>query len=149
MTRFENIVRVMNTDLDGDKNIVYALTNIKGISYNLSKAIIYSSKVDQEKKLKDLDEKETKELEKIIQNPEASNIPTWLLNRNRDNATGKDMHITGTDITMTTREDINRLRKIRSYRGIRHELGLPTRGQRTRSSFRKGKKVGVVKKKKE
>jgi len=138
----------MNTDLNGDKNIVYALTNIKGISYNLSKAIIHCTKTDETKKLKDLTEKDINELEKIIENPKESNIPSWLLNRNKDYTTGKDIHITGTDITMTLREDINRLRKIRAYRGIRHEMGLPTRGQRTKSSFRTGAKVGVSKKKK-
>lgn len=148
MARFENIVRVMNTDLNGDKNIAYALTSIKGINYNLSKAILYSAKIDDRKKLKDLNEKDISEIEKIIENPTESKIPSWLLNRNKDYKTGDNLHITGTDITMTVREDINRLRKIRAYRGIRHEKGLPTRGQRTRSSFRKGEKVGVVKKKK-
>lgn len=138
----------MNTDLNGDKSITYALTAIKGISYNLSKAILYSAKIDDSKKLGDLDETELTTIEKIVANPAESNLPSWLLNRNKDYKTGKDMHITGTDITMTLREDINRLRKIRAYRGIRHEKGLPTRGQRTRSSFRKGAKVGVVKKKK-
>ncbi len=148
MARFENIVRVMNTDLNGDKNIVYALTNIKGISYNLSKAIIHCAKTDETKKLKDLTEKDLADIEKIVENPQESNIPSWLLNRNKDYTTGKDIHITGTDITMTLREDVNRLRKIRAYRGIRHEMGLPTRGQRTKSSFRTGAKVGVSKKKK-
>ena len=138
----------MNTDLDGDKNIVYALTNIKGISYSLSKAILHIAKADETKKLKDLTEKDIAELEKIIENPKESNIPSWLLNRNKDYKTGKNTHITGTDITMTVREDVNRLRKIRAYRGIRHEMGLPTRGQRTKSSFRTGAKVGVSKKKK-
>ena len=148
MARFENIVRVMNTDLNGEKNIVYALTSIKGISYNLSKAIILCAKTDETKKLKDLTEKDITEIEKIVYNPKESKIPLWLLNRNKDYTTGKDTHITGTDITMTLREDVNRLRKIRAYRGIRHEMGLPTRGQRTKSSFRTGTKVGVTKKKK-
>ncbi|MFH1431789.1 MAG: 30S ribosomal protein S13 [archaeon] len=148
MAIFENIVRVMNTDLNGDKSIAYALTSIKGVNYNLAKAIIYRAKIDGTKKLKDLSEKDISEIEKIIEDPIESKIPSWLLNRNKDYKTGENLHITGTDITITVREDINRLRKIRSYRGIRHEKGLPTRGQRTRSSFRKGAKVGVVKKKK-
>jgi small subunit ribosomal protein S13 len=48
---------------------------------------------------------------------------------------------------MALREDLNRLRKTRSYRGIRHELGLPVRGQRTKSSFRTGRTIGVSRKK--
>lgn len=147
MSRLENIVRVMNTDLDGDKTIAYGLTAIKGIHYNLSKAILYIAKIDDTKKIKDLTEKEIADIEKIIKSPVESKIPTWMINRRNDYVTGSNIHLTGTDIPMAVRDDVNRLRKIRAYRGIRHELGLPTRGQRTRSSFRKGEKVGVTKKK--
>ena len=74
-------------------------------------------------------------------------MPVWLLNRRKDYSTGKDLHVTGSDLVISLRNDLNRLRKIRSYRGIRHEQGLPVRGQRTRTSFRKGASVGVTHKK--
>ena len=71
-----------------------------------------------------------------------------MLNRRKDPVTGEDMHLSESDLTMGVRQDIEFLKKIRAYRGIRHELGLPVRGQRTRSSFRKGRTVGVQRKKK-
>ena len=51
-----------------------------------------------------------------------------------------------TDIDMRLRDEINIMKKIRSYRGIRHERGLPARGQRTRANNRKGLSLGVSKK---
>ncbi|MDP6459896.1 MAG: 30S ribosomal protein S13, partial [Candidatus Hydrothermarchaeota archaeon] len=74
-------------------------------------------------------------------------LPAWLLNRRKDYASGKDIHVTGSELAISLREDLNRLKKIRSYRGIRHERGLPVRGQRTRTSFRRGASVGVTRKK--
>jgi hypothetical protein len=69
-----------------------------------------------------------------------------MLNRRKDYETGKDLHIVGTDVTVSMRSDIGRERRIRSRRGIRHELGLPVRGQRTRTTGRKGLVVGVKRK---
>ena len=85
-------------------------------------------------------------IENLINSPN-NKLPVYLLNRRFDYTTGKNMHKYGPDLVMQTREDISRLRRIRAYRGIRHELGLPTRGQRTKNSFRKHSVVGVIKKK--
>ena len=52
-----------------------------------------------------------------------------------------------TEMEMTLRDDLNRLRKIRCYRGIRHETGQKVRGQRSRSNGRSGLAMGVHKKK--
>jgi len=79
-----------------------------------------------------------------------SKLPEFLLNRRKDFETGEDAHLIGTDLDMKKEFDIRRLKKIRSYRGLRHAFKHPTRGQRTRSNFRgKGKKkaVGVKSKK--
>ena len=70
------------------------------------------------------------------------------MNRRKDCYTGKDLHLIGADIDLTKREDINRLKKIRAYRGIRHELGLPVRGQRTRANGRRGLALGVSRRRK-
>jgi small subunit ribosomal protein S13 len=70
-----------------------------------------------------------------------------MLNRRKDLLSGEDRHIMGADLLVNLREDINLLRKIRSYRGIRHERGLKVRGQRTKSTGRRGAVVGVVRKK--
>ncbi len=143
----ENIVRVAGTDLDADKSIVMALSKIKGVGYPLSKCILHVISLKEETKLKDLGDDKIKEIEKVIENPIAAGIPSWAINRQKDYVSGDDLHLTGADLQITLRDDINRLKKIRAYRGVRHERGLPTRGQRTRSSFRGGASLGVSRKK--
>lgn len=59
---------------------------------------------------------------------------------------GEDIHYIGTEVEITLKEDLNRLKKVRSYRGVRHENNLPVRGQRTRSNGRTGMTVGVQRK---
>ncbi|MBW6451797.1 MAG: 30S ribosomal protein S13 [DPANN group archaeon] len=133
---YADIVRVKGADLKGNKSIAIALTKIKGVGYNFAKAVVSVSKIDESNKLKDIDEKQIQLLENIIDDPEKYKIPSWLYNRRNDPLTGDNIHITETDIKLFLREDVNTLKKIRSYRGIRHELGLTMRGQRTKSSFR-------------
>ena len=140
------IVRVMGADLDGEKPIIQALHGIKGISYSMSKAIVNASGFDGNIKLGSLGEQDIQKIEQIIKNPENHGIPSWMLNRRKDRETGKDMHYSGSDLIVSRKFDIQRMIDLKTYKGIRHMLGLPVRGQRTRSSFRKGRVVGVVRK---
>ncbi len=142
----KQIVRLFATDIDGSMPIGRALMKIKGISFMFSNAICNALSIDKKKKLGDLSQDEIKKIEELVADPEKF-LPPWLLNNRKDLSTGKNLHFVGAKIDLHKREIINLLRKIRAYRGIRHELGLPVRGQRTRSSFRKNKTVGVVKKK--
>jgi small subunit ribosomal protein S13 len=145
---FENIVRIKKADLDGDKRLDYALTRVKGVDHSLAKSIIHVLKLDCLTKLKDLDEKTIEKIEDLLDDPVKHGIPSFKVNRQKDYDTGKDKHITSSDLTLQLRTDVNRMRKIRAYKGIRHELGLTLRGQRTKSSFRKGSTMGVSRKKK-
>ena len=70
------------------------------------------------------------------------------LNRKKDFLDGSDKHLITSNLDLAKELDIKRLKKIRSYRGLRHATGRPTRGQRTRSNFRKNRKKGVGIKKK-
>jgi small subunit ribosomal protein S13 len=101
------------------------------------------------KKLGQLSDAEMKRLEEAILNPQSVGIPSWMLNHRNEPATGKDRHITASQLDFTHKMDINELKKMKCYRGVRHIQGQPVRGQRTRSSFRKGKSVGVRRKKPE
>ena len=142
-----SIVRVIGTDVDGEKPVYRAVMKIKGIRYSMSKAICNVAQLEPRKKLIDLDQKELERLEAVIKDPLKFNIPIYFLNRRRDIQTGKDMHLTGMDLTVAKRFDIQRHVDMKTYRGWRHMLGQPVRGQRTRSSFRgTGKAVGVLKK---
>ena len=143
---FESIVRILRTTLDGSKPVKMALIGIKGMGYNLSVAICRTAGIDENKILKDLSKEDIEKIENIVENAD-KHIPAWMLNRQKDYETGETTHIFGPQMTIKLRDDISRLRKIRAYRGIRHELGLPTRGQKTKNSFRKHGVVGVAKKK--
>ena len=146
---FKHIVRIVNVDLPGDKSLHWALTNIKGIGINLADAICSLATVPKDIKAGNITEEQVKRLNDIITNPLKNGIPVWMINRRRDAETGEDKHlITGT-LTYVQDNDIKMMKKMRSYKGIRHIHGQPVRGQRTRSNFRrnKGKVVGVVKKK--
>ncbi|MEM5844374.1 MAG: 30S ribosomal protein S13 [Candidatus Aenigmatarchaeota archaeon] len=140
------IVRVLNTDLDGEKPLMYALRGIKGVSFTFSKAVCEASGINPKIKLGSLGEEDIQKIEKIIKNPLSYGIPPYLLNRRKDRETGKDLHLSGADVEIYRKFDIQRMIDLKTYKGIRHMLGLPVRGQRTRSSFRKGRVVGVVRK---
>ncbi len=146
---FKHIVRVVNVDLPGNKSIHWALTNIKGIGINFADALCSLAQVPKEAKAGNMTEEQIKQLNDIITNPLHYGFPSWMLNRRKDFETGEDQHlITGT-LAYVQDNDIKFMKKIRSYKGVRHIQGQPVRGQRTRSNFRrnKGKVVGVVKKK--
>lgn len=141
----KHLVRIMNTDLKGSRQVQYALTGIPGIGIRASKIISENAYVKPTDIIGYLSDKEIDKINESIENYELS-VPKWMINRRKDIISGEDKHLFGIDITMTFKEDINTLRKIRAYRGLRHERGLKVRGQRTKSTGRKGSIVGVKKK---
>jgi len=140
---FRPIVRFLGTDLDGSLKIPYALAAVKGIGVMLGYAIARAAGVDTEKRLGFLSEEELRRLEEVARDPLGHGIPAWLLNRRRDPSTGRDLQLYGSDLVYAIREDIEREMRIKSWRGIRHSLGLKVRGQRTRTTGRTGTAVGV------
>jgi len=146
---FKYIVRVANVDVQGNRPINIALTQIKGVGINLSNIICICANVDRAEKAGNLNEEQVKKLNQVVENLAAHGLPSWLFNRRRDYDTGNDMHLLTGNISFYKENDIKRLKKIKSLKGVRHGKGLPVRGQRTKSHFRtnKGKVVGVAKKK--
>jgi len=140
---FKLVVRLLGTDLDGSLKVPYALTAIRGVGVMLGYAIARAAGVDPEKRLGNLSDEELKRLEEVAKDPLRHGIPRWLLNRRKDPVTGKDLQIYGSDLVYTIREDILREMRIKSWRGVRHSLGLKVRGQRTRTTGRTGTAVGV------
>jgi len=141
----KHIVRIANTDLEGKKSVQYSLTGIKGINRRIARIISDRSNVDPTATIGYMEDGKIDSLKKTIEEIE-SILPTWMLNRRKDLLTGDDKHILATEILLTKREDLNTLKKTRSYRGVRHERGHKVRGQRTRSTGRKGLTVGVKRK---
>ncbi len=141
----KKIIRIAATDLDSSLSVINGLRRIKGISFMFANAICQKLGIDRKTRLGDLTEEDINKIEKFIKNPD---LPKWLLNRRKDPVTGLDTHAVGGELELKVKSDIEFLKKIRCYRGIRHEMGLPVRGQRTGGkSFRKGKTIGVSKKK--
>jgi small subunit ribosomal protein S13 len=141
----ERIVRIMSKDIEGKMKIYPGLTSIKGISWALSNAVCNFLKIDKNRKIGSLTDEEVKRISDFVKNPK---LPKYLMNRRNDFETGEDRHVTGVDLEVQKELDIKRLKKIKNYRGMRHVVGLPVRGQRTRSHFRKNKKKGSGIKKK-
>ncbi len=142
-TEFKHIVRIADTDLEGKKKVPYALAKIKGIGIRLGQIICRLAKIDMNKRLGELSEEEIQRIEETIKNlPKL--VPPWLLNRPRDPFTGENMHKVAGDWDLTVKMDIEFLKTIKCWRGLRHAWGLPVRGQRTRTCFRKGRTVGVM-----
>ncbi len=141
-----NLIRVLGKDIRGDKVLFAGLTKIRGISWSFANAICKILKLDKKKKIQEMSSDELKSLEDFVKNP---SVPAFMKNRQKDFEEGKDKHISGADLKLRKDFDIKRLRKIKSYRGVRHAVGLPVRGQKTKSNFRKNrKKSGVTGKKK-
>lgn len=144
---FRHLVRIVNTDLDGNKKIGIALTKIKGVSFQFANAVCNINDIDKSVQSGKLADSDIKKLEDSIKNPINSGLPVWMLNRRKDMEDGTDKHILMGDLDFIQDNDVKILKKIKSYRGYRHAFGLPTRGQRTKSNFRrnKGKVQGVKK----
>jgi small subunit ribosomal protein S13 len=141
----ERIVRILGRDLEGKMTVYSGLAKIKGVSWNLSNAACIILGIQKTKKIGALTDSEIEKISEFLKNPK---IPEYLLNRRKDFETGENKHLLGSDLDLKKEFDIKRLKKIRSYRGGRHALGLPSRGQRTKGNFRRNRKKGAGIKKK-
>ncbi|MEK6883688.1 MAG: 30S ribosomal protein S13 [Nanoarchaeota archaeon] len=138
------LIRILSKDIEGRNNVYVGLTKIKGVSWSFANAVCRILKIDKNRKIGSLSEEEIKKISDFIKNPK---IPVFLMNRKFDIGSGETKHSIGTDLELQKEFDIKRLKKIKSYRGVRHAAGQPVRGQKTRSHFReKNRKVVGVKK---
>ena len=142
---FKYIVRIATTDIDGDKKLVHGLTSIKGIGMHMGSLIANETGINKSVKMGDLTDAQIEKIQKALDDV-INSAPGWMLNHRKDYETGEDIHLIGSEIDMSLRDEINIMKKIRSYKGIRHERGLTARGQRTRANNRRGLSLGVSKK---
>lgn len=121
------MARISGVELPENAKVDWALTRIKGVGWSTSEKVLKEAGVSADKRVRDLS------IEEI------SAISTAL-----------EKYPTEGDLVRSVRENIQRLREIGSYRGLRHAKGLPVRGQRTRSNARtkrgKRKTVGSFRK---
>jgi small subunit ribosomal protein S18e len=151
----------------GRQKVMFALTKIKGVGKRYSNLVCKKADVDLNKRYAqsqivndkaqqvlttdhsagELTSEELERIVTIIQNPTQYKIPGWFLNRQRDIVDGKDSQVLANGVDSKLREDLERLKKIRAHRGLRHFWGLRVRGQHTKTTGRRGRTVGVSKKK--
>uniref|UniRef100_A0A0E0D850 40S ribosomal protein S18 n=1 Tax=Oryza meridionalis TaxID=40149 RepID=A0A0E0D850_9ORYZ len=127
---FQHILRLLNTNVDGKQKIMFALTSIKGVG----------------RRAGELTPEELERLMTVVANPRQFKVPDWFLNRKKDYKDGRFSQVVSNALDMKLRDDLERLKKIRNHRGLRHYWGLRVRGQHTKTTGRRGKTVGVSKK---
>ncbi len=139
------IVRLADSDLDGTKKIKSALPKIKGVGPSLAVALARALNINETAYLGSLTDEQISSLEKAILNPASVGIPKFMLDRIADPFLGGDRHLISSDLSFTKKSDIDFMKKMHMWKGLRHEQGQPVRGQRTRGNFRTGKAMGVAK----
>jgi small subunit ribosomal protein S13 len=135
-------VRIGQTDLDGTKSVERSLIEMNGIGRRTARIIASEAEIDRRDTLGRLEDDEIDEIVSLVENY-ADHVPDWMTNRQSDFFTGETTHEIGNDLEMTRRHDINRMKMIDSYKGIRHKRGRKVRGQRTKSTGRTEGTIGV------
>jgi small subunit ribosomal protein S13 len=141
---FRHFIRISNTDLNGNYKLERALTKIKGVGFQFANAICSALKLNPDEQTGYIKEETIKRIEELLKDPLKFSIPLWLINRRGDYETGEDKHLLSSDLDFAKDNDIKRMRKIKSYKGMRHSKGLPVRGQKTKSNFRRNKGKGSL-----
>merc|ERR1712061_47615 len=145
---FQHILRVQNTNIDGNIKVTHAITSIRGMGRRFTDLVLKKAEVDRSKRAGRLTEAELEQIQTVMTQPKNFKIPVWFLNRRRDWKDGKDGQMTSNNLDNKLREDLECMKKIRLHRGIRHWWGLPVKGQKTKTSGRHGRTVGVQTRKK-
>lgn len=145
-----SIVRLAGRDVNGSLNLERALSRVKGVGPSLSHSLVFAIEgklgIPKSTTLGALSEEQIESIEGLLKDPNKFGVPKFLLNRQKDTETGKDIHLVSNELLFATRQDISRDITLRLWRGHRHQYGQKVRGQRTRSTGRTGTTVGVIKK---
>ena len=119
--------------------VMYSLTKIKGIGRRFANIICKKAEIDMGKRAGELSAAELESLMVIVSNPRQFRVPDWFLNRKKDVKDGKYTQLTSNQLDTKLRDDIERLKKMRNHRGLRHYWGIKVRGQHTKTTGRRGK----------
>jgi small subunit ribosomal protein S18e len=141
--KFQHILRVLNTNIDGWQKIAFAITAIKGVGRSYAHVVLRKADIDLTKRAGEL----TECVITIMQNPQQYKIPDWFLNRQKDVKDGKYRQVLANGLDNKLREDLEWLKKIRAHRGLHHFWGHRVCCQHTKTTGRRGCTMGVSKKK--
>jgi small subunit ribosomal protein S13 len=137
VAEYKHILRIAGKDIEGGKKLIVALSQVRGLGYNLSQVIVQSLNINPNMRVGFLSEREISDIETAIRNPTQIGVPSFYLNRRKNIDTGLDTHLLTSDLDFTISNDIEREKTVYSWRGYRHMFGLKVRGQCTRTSGRK------------
>ena len=135
-------VRIGQTDLDGTKSVERSLTDLNGIGRRTARIIAEKADVDRTATFGALEDEQIDRVVETVDGYEEE-VPAWMTNHRSDFFDGETTHKVGNDLSITRRQDINRMKMIDSYRGVRHKRGQKVRGQRTKSTGRTEGTIGV------
>merc|ERR1711920_601703 len=107
---FQHILRVQNTNIDGNIKVTPALTSIRGMGRRFPDLVLKKAEIDRSKRAGQLTEAEMEQIQTVMANPKNFKIPTWFLNRQRDWKDGKDGQMTSNNLDNKLREDIERMK---------------------------------------
>merc|ERR1719299_111882 len=145
---FQHILRMCNTNVDGRAKIAVALTAIKGIGPRFSNLICKKCDIDLEKRAGELSTDEVNKIVAVLNNPLQFKIPSYMLNKRRDYKDGKTSQKYANFLDQALREDLERMKRVRLHRGLRHYWGIKVRGQHTKTTGRHRAFAGMETKKK-
>src|SRR3989344_142182 len=112
----EMLIRIKDTDIPAEKSVYIGLIRIKGISWGISNAICHILGIDRHTKIKELGKEQIDKINHF----DFSKLKHFMMNRRKDYEDGKDKHLLTSSLDLQKELDIKRLKKIRSYRGLRH-----------------------------
>ena len=138
---------MQNTNVNGKQKVAFALRGIKGIGRRFAILVCKKAQIDLSRRAGELTEAEMNTVSDIFAKPQEYGIPKWFLNRQRCIKDGTWSQLFSGMVDTRLREDLERMKKIRKHRGLRHHFGLKVRGQHSKSTGRTGKTLGVTKKK--
>jgi small subunit ribosomal protein S13 len=144
-SEYKHILRIAGKDIEGSKKLIVALSEVKGVGYNYAQVLLHALHINPSMRVGFLTENELREVENAISNPSNFGVPNWYLNRRKNIDTGTNNQLITSDLDFAISNDIDREKTVMSWRGYRHMFGLRVRGQRTRTTGRKGGAVGVKK----
>lgn len=143
----QHIIRLYNTNIDGTKKTAFALTAIRGIGMRFGRTVVSRAGVSPDKRAGELSQDEIGKIQDVINDPVAFGIPSYMLNHQKDAASGLDSQLVGIKLDGDLRMRIEKGKKMKEIRILRLASGLKVRGQRTKSNGRRTKSLGAPKRK--
>ena len=144
---FKFILRLFNTNIEGKQKIPYAIRNVRGIGRRFAHLITIKAGLNPHARAGELTDEQLDKIVDVCSNPSKYSIPNWFLNRKNDPKEGTYTQQIANGIDTKLREDLEKMKRMKLHKGLRHYFGLRVRGQHTCSTGRRGKIVGVTKKK--